>query len=50
MHPFSERLAQKIDVPQQDSIADALTDAGEVMRMWRFFKGDPRSSAVVGPF
>jgi len=50
MHPFTERLAQKIDVPQQDFITDALTDAGEVMRMWRFFKGDPRRSSVVGTF
>lgn len=50
MHAFTERLAQRIEQPQPDMIADSLIDAGEIMRMWRFFAGDPGGSAVVGPF
>lgn len=33
-----------------ETVADSLVDAGEIMRMWRFFGGDPGGSAVVGPF
>ena len=50
MHPFTQRLAQRIEQPQPDTIADSLVDTGEMMRMWRFFGGDPGGSAVVGPF
>ena len=50
MHAFTQRLAQRIEQPQPETIADSLTDAGEIMRMWRFFGGDPGGSAVVGPF
>jgi len=49
MHAFTQRLAQRIEQPQQETIADSLVDAGEIMRMWRFFGGDPGGSAVVGP-
>jgi hypothetical protein len=50
MHAFTERLAQRIENPQDDTIADSLIDAGEIMRMWRFFSGDPGGSAVARPF
>jgi hypothetical protein len=50
MHSFTQRLAERIEIPQSESISDALVDAGEIMRMWRFFGGDPSGSAVVGPF
>jgi hypothetical protein len=50
MHAFTQRLAQRIEQPQEETIADSLVDAGEIMRMWRFFGGDPAGSAVVGPF
>ena len=50
MHAFTQRLAQRIEQPQPETIADSLIDAGEIMRMWRFFGGDPGGSAVVGPF
>src|SRR5713101_4761140 len=50
MHAFTQRLAQRIEQPQAETIADSLVDAGEIMRMWRFFGGDPGGSAVVGPF
>src|SRR3954467_11275411 len=50
MHAFTQQLAQRIEQPQPETIADSLTDAGEIMRMWRFFAGDPGGSAVVGPF
>jgi hypothetical protein len=50
MHAFTERLAQRIEQPQPDTIENSLVDAGEIMRMWRFFNGDPGGSAVVGPF
>jgi hypothetical protein len=50
MHPFTERLAARIENPQPKNIAETLIDAGEMLRMWRFFGGDPSGSAVVGPF
>src|SRR5882672_598352 len=50
MHAFTERLAQRIENLQPETIADSLGDAAEIMRMWRFFGGDPSGSAVVGPF
>lgn len=50
MHPFTERLAQRIKDPQPETIADSLGDAGKIMRLWCFFKGDPGGSGVVGPF
>ena len=50
MHEFINRLAQRIEQPQPETIADSLTDAGEIMRMWSLFAGDPSGSAVVGPF
>jgi hypothetical protein len=50
MHGFTQRLAQRIEEAQAETIADSLVDAGEIMRMWRFFGGDPGGSAVVGPF
>ena len=50
MHAFTERLAQRIEHPHAGTIVDSLSDAVEVMRMWRFFGGDPTGSAVVGPF
>jgi hypothetical protein len=50
MHAFTQRLAERIEQSQPESIADSLVDAGEIMRMWRFFGGDPSGSAVVGPF
>lgn len=50
MHAFTERLAQRIEQAHPETIEDSLIDAGEVMRMWRFFDGDPGGSAVVGPF
>lgn len=50
MHPFTERLAQRIKDPQPDTIADSLGEAGETMHMWCFFNGDPGGTAVVGPF
>lgn len=50
MHAFTKRLAERIERPQSNTIADSLVDAGEIMRMWRFFDGDPSGSAVVGPF
>jgi hypothetical protein len=50
MHAFTQRLAQRIELPQPETISDSLIDAGEIMRMWRFFAGDPGGSAVVGPF
>jgi hypothetical protein len=50
MNAFTQRLAQRIEQPQQQTIADALIDAGEMIRMWRLFGGDPGGSAVVGPF
>jgi hypothetical protein len=50
MHAFTQRLAQRIEHPQPDTIADSLIDAGEIMRMWCFFGGDPGGSAIVGPF
>lgn len=50
MHAFTERLASRIENPQPETITDALGDAGEVMRMWRLFGGDPNGSAVVGPY
>ena len=50
MHAFTQRLAQRIEHPQSETIADSLRDAGEIMRMWRFFSGDPGGSAVIGPF
>ena len=50
MHAFIQRLAQRIEQPQPETIADSLADAGEIMRMWRFFGGDPGGSAVVGAF
>jgi hypothetical protein len=50
MHPFTERLALRIEDPRSETITDSLGDAGEIMRMWRFFDGDPGGSAVVGPF
>jgi hypothetical protein len=50
MHPFTQRLAERIEQSQRDVIADSLVDAGEIMRMWHFFGGDPSGSAVVGPF
>src|SRR3954447_20115291 len=50
MHAFTQRLAERIEQPQLETIADSLIDAGEIMRMWRFFDGDPGGSAVVGPF
>lgn len=49
MHAFTQRLAQRIEQPQPETIADSLVDAGEIMRMWRFFGGDPGGAAVVGP-
>ena len=49
MHAFTQRLAQRIEQPEDETIADSLIDAGEMMRMWRFFAGDPGGSAVVGP-
>src|SRR5713101_5313352 len=50
MHAFTQRLADGIERPQPDTIADLLVDAAEIMRMWRFFGGDPSGSTVVGPF
>jgi hypothetical protein len=50
MHAFAQRLAERIENPQSDTIADSLIDVGEIMRMWRFFGGDPGGSAVLGPF
>jgi len=50
MNAFTQRLAQRIEQPQQETITDSLIDACEIMRMWRFFGGDPGGSAVVGPF
>jgi hypothetical protein len=50
MHSFTNRLAQRIERADPDSIADSLNDAGEIMRMWRFFAGDPSGSAIAGPF
>jgi hypothetical protein len=50
MHSFTQRLAGRIEQAQPHNLADSLTDAGEMMRMWRFFGGDPGGSAVVGPF
>jgi hypothetical protein len=50
MHAFTQRLAERIENPRPDSIANSLIDAGEIMRMWRFFDGNPGGSAVVGPF
>ena len=49
-HAFTQRLAQRIEQPEPNKIADSLADCVEVMRMWRFFGGDPAGSAVVGPF
>jgi len=50
MHAFTQLLAHRIEQPQEETIADSLVDAVEIMRMWRFFGGDPAGSAVVGPF
>jgi hypothetical protein len=50
MHAFTQRLAARIEQPQPDAIADSLVDAGEIMRIWHLFGGDPSGSAVVGPF
>jgi hypothetical protein len=50
MHAFTERLAQRIENPEHEAFSESLGDAAEIMRMWRFFGGDPGSSAVVGPF
>ena len=50
MNAFIQRLARRIEQPQPVTIADSLADAGEIMRMGRFFGGDPGGSAVVGPF
>jgi len=50
MHDFIQRLAQRIEEPQPETIADSLGDAAEIMRMWRLFGGDPGGSAVAGPF
>jgi hypothetical protein len=50
MNAFTQRLAERIEQPQHETIADSLADAAEIMRMWRFFGGDPSGSAVVGPF
>jgi hypothetical protein len=50
MHAFTQRLAERIEQPQSETIANSLTDAGEIMRMWRLFSGDPGGSAVAGPF
>jgi len=50
MHAFTQRLAQRIEQSQPETIENSLIDAGEIMRMWRFFDGDPGGSAVVGPF
>ena len=50
MHAFTQRLTEHIEQAKQDTIADSLADATEIMRMWRFFSGNPKGSAVVGPF
>ena len=50
MHAFTQRLAARIEHSQADAIADSLVDAGEIMRIWHLFGGDPSGSAVVGPF
>jgi len=50
MHPFTQRLAQRIEWPKEDTIADSLADAGEIMRIWRFCGGDPSGASVVGPY
>ena len=50
MHAFVQRLAQRIETARPEFIEYSLIDAVEIMRMWRFFGGDPGGSAVVGPF
>jgi hypothetical protein len=50
MNAFTRRLAERIEQPQPETIADSLIDTHEIMRMWRFFGGDPSGSAIVGPF
>lgn len=50
MHAFTERLARRIEQAESATIAASLGDAAEIMRIWRFFGGDPARSAVVGPF
>ena len=44
MHAFTQRLAERIDQPQPESIGDSLIDTGEIMRMRRFFGGNPPDS------
>ena len=50
MDSFIQRLAERIEQAQPEALADSLTDANEIMRMWSLFGGDPNGSAVVGPF
>jgi len=47
MHAFIERLAGRIEQAETHSIADSLADAGEILRMWRFFKGNPSSLSDI---
>jgi hypothetical protein len=50
MHAFTQRLAGRIQQPQPATITDSLIDAGEMIRMWQSFGGDPGGAGVVGPF
>lgn len=50
MGGFIERLARSIEKPDHDEISQALTDVSEVMRIWRFFRGQPCRQFVLKPF
>ena len=47
MHAIIQRLARRTEEAEPKSITDVLCDAGEIMRMWRFFKGNPASLSDI---